>query len=43
MLTIMTAVIFLTEVTSNTANTSTLLPIGVGIGENPFILVFPPP
>ena len=38
MLAIVTAVIFLTEVTSNTATTSTLLPIvagvAVGIGEN---------
>ena len=45
MLVIVTLVIFLTEVTSNTATTSTLLPIvagvAVGIGENPFVLVFP--
>ena len=40
-----TALIFLTELTSNTASTATFLPIiaslAVGIGENPFYLVVP--
>lgn len=44
-LVIVTLIIFLTELTSNTATTSTFLPIvagiAVGIGENPFLLVFP--
>ena len=44
-LAIVTLIIFLTELTSNTATTSTFLPIvagiAVGIGENPFLLVFP--
>jgi sodium-dependent dicarboxylate transporter 2/3/5 len=38
-------IIFLTELTSNTATTATFLPIvaavAVGMGENPFLLVFP--
>ena len=44
-LAIVTLIVFLTELTSNTATTSTFLPIvagiAVGIGENPFLLVFP--
>ncbi len=44
-LAIVTLIIFLTELTSNTATTATFLPIvagvAVGIGENPFLLVFP--
>ncbi len=44
-LAIVTLIVFLTELTSNTATTSTFLPlvagVAVGIGENPFLLVFP--
>ena len=44
-LAVVTLIIFLTELTSNTATTSTFLPIvagiAVGIGENPLLLVFP--
>ena len=45
MLSVVTLIVFLTELTSNTATTATFLPIvagiAVGIGENPFLLVFP--
>ena len=44
-LAVVTLIIFLTELTSNTATTSTFLPIvagiAIGIGENPLLLVFP--
>ena len=44
-LSVVVLMILLTELTSNTATTATFLPIvaaiGIGIGENPLLLVFP--
>jgi sodium-dependent dicarboxylate transporter 2/3/5 len=44
-LTAVAMIVFLTEITSNTATTATFLPIlgaiAIGIGENPFFLVVP--
>ena len=44
-LAVVVLIVMLTELTSNTATTATFLPIvaaiAIGIGENPFLLVFP--